>query len=205
MLSAMKDFAPSAERNRDEILGALRELLPETGTILEIASGTGQHAVHFAPHFPGATWQPSDRRPEALASIRAWADEAGHPNLARPVEIDVTWAGWPVSRAAAIVAINMLHVSPWAACEGLLDGAARTLQPGAPLVYYGAFLRDDRPTAPSNLAFDRSLRERDPDWGVRRYEDVRSAAEGRGLLVEPLRDMPNNNFVMVARAPAGGA
>ncbi len=200
----MKDFAPSAERNRDEILGALKDVLPAEGTILEIASGTGQHAVHFAPHFPGATWQPSERRPEALASIHAWAAEARHPNLAEPLEIDVTWDEWPVAELSAIVAINMLHISPWAACEGLLAGAARVLRPGAPLFYYGAFLHDDRETAPSNLAFDRSLRGRDPSWGIRRFEEVRAAAESRGLVFDRLVDMPNNNYSLVIRQSRRG-
>ncbi len=199
----MKDFAPSAERNRDEILGALQDVVPDEGTILEIASGTGQHAVHFAPHFPGATWQPTERRPEALASIRAWAAEAGHPNLAEPLELDVTWERWPVAEVSALVAINMLHISPWAACEGLLAGAARVLRPGAPLVYYGAFLRDDRETAASNLAFDRSLRDRDPRWGIRRFEDVRAAAESQGLVFDRLVDMPNNNCCLVVRQAGG--
>lgn len=198
----MKDFAPSAQRNRDEILSVLREVLPDEGTILELASGTGQHAVHFAPHFPGATWQPSDRRPEALASIRAWRDEAALPNLAEPVAIDVLDERWPVAEASAIVAINCLHVAPWETALALLAGAARTLRPGGPLFYYGAFFRDDRETAPSNLAFDADLRARDPRWGVRRLEDVLAAAAERGLAFEELRDMPNNNFGLVLRRPA---
>ena len=200
----MKDFAPSAERNRDEILAVLREVLPNEGTILELASGTGQHAVHFAPHFPGATWQPSDRRPEALASIAAWREEAGHPNLAPPLPIDILAARWPVRQASAIVAINMLHVSPWETALALLAGAARTLRPGGPLFYYGAFFRDDRETAPSNLAFDADLRARDPRWGVRRLEAVVAAAEQAGLLFDELRDMPNNNFGLVLRRPGRG-
>ena len=196
----MKDHAPSAERNRDEILGALRTILPDTGTILEIASGTGQHAVHFAPHFPDAVWQPSDVRPEALASIRAWAAEAHLSNLADPTELDATWREWPFEHVDAIVNINMLHIAPWKVCEGLLAGAARALTPGAPLFYYGAFLRTDRPTAPSNLEFDRSLRKRNRAWGVRQLEDVVAAAQSCGLRLASVTDMPNNNYSVVFEA-----
>jgi SAM-dependent methyltransferase len=195
----VKDFAPSAQRNRDEILAVLQEVLPDEGTILELAAGTGQHAVHFAPHFPAATWQPSDRRPEALASIRAWREEVGLPNLAEPVAIDVFDERWPVAEASAIVAINCLHVAPWEMALALLAGAARTLRPGGPLFYYGAFFRDDRETAPSNLAFDADLRARDPSWGVRRLEEVVTAAESRGLLFDEVRDLPNNNYGLVLR------
>jgi len=195
----MKQHASSTERNRDDILGVLRKVLPARGTILEIASGSGQHAVHFAPHFPVALWQPSDRTPESLASIRAWSAEAGVPNLRDPLELDVTAPDWPVESADAIVNINMLHISPWAACEGLLAGAARVLDAGAPLFYYGAFFRRDRETAPSNLAFDRSLRQRDPSWGVRQLEDVVALADTRGLALDRVVDMPNNNYSLVLR------
>ncbi len=196
----MKDHAPSVERNRDDILAVLKRLLPQQGTILEIASGTGQHAVHFAPHFPNAIWQPSECRPEALESIRAWAAEAALPNLRDPVELDVTLPVWPVESADAMVAINMLHISPWAACEALLAGAARILSPGGRLVYYGAFIRDDRPTAPSNLEFDRSLRQRNSAWGVRRLERVVEQGESAGLTYEQVLDMPNNNYILVLHA-----
>lgn len=195
----MKRHAPSAERNRHDILPVLGEILPDEGTILEVASGTGQHAVHFAPHFPGATWQPSDVDPEALASIRAWAAETDAPNLAAPLELDLTWATWPVERASAIVAINCLHVSPWPACEGLLAGAGRTLPRGGILYYYGAMFRDDVEAAPSNLAFDRDLRAREPSWGVRRLEDVLAVATENELTLERLIDMPNNNTSLVLR------
>ena len=195
----MKDHAPSAVRNRDDILGVLKEVLLGRGTILELASGTGQHAVHFAPHFPAATWQPSDRRAVALASIAAWAAEANLPNLAPPLEIDLTWQRWPVERVEAIVCINLLHISPWTACEGLLAGARRVLVPGGPLLYYGAFFRADRETAETNLEFDRSLRARDPSWGVRDLEDVVARAEREGLTVDEVRDMPNNNYALVLR------
>ncbi len=194
-----KDFAPSAERNKDEILGALLDVLPTTGTILEVASGTGQHAVHFAPRFPGAIWQPSERRPEALASIRAYAAEAGLPNLREPLEIDVTRTEWPIEHADAMVNINMLHISPWSTCEGLLAGAGRVLAPGAPLFYYGAFFREDRETVPSNIDFDLSLKERNPAWGVKQLEEVTAFAETQGLFLDKAIDMPNNNYAVVFR------
>lgn len=195
----MKDHAPSAERNRHDILPVLTRVLPTTGLILEIASGSGQHAVHFAPHFPDAQWLPTDRTDTALASIRAWAAEAGCPNLLEPKELDVTWGEWPVASADAMVNINMLHISPWAACEGLMAGAQRSLKTGAPLVYYGAFRRHDRPTAPSNIEFSRSLTARDPAWAVRQLEDVTAVAEDHDLRLEEVVDMPNNNYSVIFR------
>jgi len=199
-----KEYAPSADRNKDEILAVLPRFLPARGTILEIACGTGQHAVHFAARFPEARWQPTDRRGEVLPSVRAWAAEAGVANVLEPLELDVTWAEWPVEAADAIVTINMLHISPWSTCEAWLAGAARVLRPGAPLYYYGAMFRRDRETAPSNLAFDRSLRARDPAWGVRRLEDVVASAEGVGLALDTVLDMPNNNHSVVFRQPPVG-
>lgn len=196
-----KQFSPSAQRNKDEILSALRQVFPSQGTILEIAAGTGLHAVHWAPHFPRTRWQPTDRDPEALASIRAYVAEAGIPHLCDPLELDVTWPEWPVAEADAIVCSNMLHISPWAAAVGLVAGAARTLRPGAPLLYYGALIREGVETAPSNLAFDRSLRERNSAWGVRRLEEVAAAAEQHGLTLEQVIEMPNNNVSVVFRRP----
>ena len=195
----MKDHAASAERNRHEILPVLTRALPTTGLILEIASGSGQHAVHFAPHFPNAQWLPTDRTETALDSIRAWAAEAECPNLLDPKELDVTWSEWPVATADAMVNINMLHISPWAACEGLMAGAQRTLKTGAPLFYYGAFLRHDRATAPSNLEFSRTLTSRDPAWAVRQLEDVAAVAEHHDLPLEQVVDMPNNNYSVIFR------
>jgi SAM-dependent methyltransferase len=201
----MKSYSPSAERNRDEILGAIKGVLPAQGTILEIASGSGQHALHFAPHFPQATWQPSDRSPEALASIRAYAAEADLPNLRDPLQIDARWAEWPLEEAAAVVCCNMLHISSWETCVGLLAGAARTLRAGGPLYYYGALIRADRETAPSNLDFDRSLRARDPSWGVRHLEAIVEAAAEVGLEFDEVIDMPNNNYSLVLRQPRASA
>ena len=195
----MKQHAPSTERNRDDILAILRQVLPDQGTILETASGTGQHAVYFAPHFPEAVWQPSDHTAETLASIRTWAEQAAVPNLRDPLELDVTSPDWPIDAADAIVNINMLHISAWTTCEGLLAGAARVLRADAPLFYYGAFFRRDRATAPSNVEFDRSLRQRDPSWGVRQLEDVLESAQSHGLSFDRVVDMPNNNYSLVLR------
>ena len=197
----MKDYAPSADRNKDEILTVFRELLPSAGTILEIASGTGQHAVHFSAALPGVVWQPSDRRQEILPSIRAWIAESGLSNVREPLELDVTWEVWPLDTADAIVTINMLHISPWSVCEAWLLGAARLLGPGAPLVYYGPMFRHDRQTAPSNLAFDRSLRQRDPSWGLRQLEEVAALAGAQGFAREAVIEMPNNNCTLVFRKP----
>lgn len=195
----MKEHAPSAERNRHDILPVLARVLPSKGLILEIASGSGQHAVHFAPHFPDARWQPTDRDERALASIRTWSTEAEIPNLLAALSLDVTWTEWPVASADAMVNINMLHISPWAACEGLMAGAGRILERGAPLFYYGAFLREDRATAASNLEFSRSLTARDPAWGVRQLEDVTAVAADHDLLLEEVVDMPNNNYSVIFR------
>ncbi len=196
----MKEHAPSTERNREAILEALKQVLPPSGLVLEIASGTGQHAVHFAPAFPELTWQPTDKDPKALASIRAWTAEASVPNILEPLPLDVMAEDWPIAEARAMVNINMLHISPWEACEGLLRGASRVLHPGSPLFYYGAFIRADRETAPSNLEFDRSLKQRNPQWGIRKLEDVIAVAERAGLVFEQATDMPNNNFTVVFRA-----
>lgn len=192
-----KPFAPAADRNKDELLAVLPRILPPRGLILELASGTGQHAAHFAPRFPEARWQPTDRRPEALAAIRAWTE--GQPNVSEPLLLDVTAPVWPVESADAIVTVNLLHIAPWAVCEAWLAGAARVLRPGAPLYYYGPLLRRDQPNAPSNLAFDEGLRARDPSWGVRFLEDVHAEAERAGLSLDEVIDMPNNNLSLVLR------
>jgi hypothetical protein len=198
----MKDYSPSADRNKDEILEVLPGILPAEGTILEIASGTGQHAVHFAPAFPGVSWQPTDRRTESLPSIRAWTAESGVTNVLEPLELDLTWDTWPVESADAMVGINFLHISPWNTCAAWLTGAARTLDPGAPLFYYGPMFRKDRETAPSNLAFDRSLKERNPAWGVRQFEEIVQTATGHGFALDQVIEMPNNNTSLVFVLPA---
>jgi hypothetical protein len=191
--------APAALRNRQPIAKVLEEWLPDRGLVLEIASGTGEHAVHFADRFPQLEWQPSDVHPDALASIRAWRAEAGLPNLREPLTIDASSASWPIDAADAVLSINMVHISPWASALGLLNGAARILPAGAPLILYGPWLKDDVPTAPSNLAFDSDLKRRDPAWGLRRVEDFATAADGRGLRLMETRAMPANNMMLLLR------
>ena len=191
--------APAALRNRQPIAEVLEEWLPDRGLVLEIASGTGEHAVHFADRFPQLEWQPSDIHPDALASIRAWRAEAGLPNMREPLTIDASSASWAIDEAAAVLSINMVHISPWASALGLLEGAARILPAGAPLILYGPWLKDDVPTAPSNLAFDSDLKRRDPAWGLRRVEDFATAADGRGLRLMETRAMPANNMMLLLR------
>ncbi len=192
--------APAALRNREPIAEVLRDWLPKNGLVLEVASGSGEHAVHFAKTFPHLEWQPSDTHPAALASIRAWRESAGLPNLREPLVIDASKADWPIGRADALLSINMVHISPWASALGLLDGAARILPAGAPLILYGPWLKDDIESAPSNLDFDADLKRRDPEWGLRRVEDFAAAATQRGLGLEQTRTMPANNLMLLMRA-----
>ena len=189
--------APAVARNRDAILAVLRGILPARGLLLEVASGSGEHALHFAPAFPGLTFQPSDPDPDARASIDAWC--AGVPNIRPALALDATAPNWPVARADAVLCINMIHISPWASCEGLLRGAARALPPGAPLILYGPFKRGGAHTAPSNEAFDADLRARDPDWGVRDLEEVAAAAAATGFGPPEITAMPANNLTVAFR------
>ncbi|WP_419899437.1 DUF938 domain-containing protein [Roseomonas sp. USHLN139] len=192
--------APAALRNRDPILAVLRQFLPPAGLLLEIASGSGEHAVHWARHLPDWTIQPSDAEARARDSIAAHAAEAGLPNLLAPLALDAAAAPWPVDRADAVLCINMIHIAPWAATLGLLAGAARCLAPGAPLLLYGPYRRDGLPTAPSNEAFDADLRRRNPAWGLRRLEDVAAAAAAAGFQPVPaVTEMPANNLTLVFR------
>lgn len=191
--------APSADRNRHAALDALRDILPSAGTVLEVASGTGQHAVHFAEHLPGLVWQPSEIDPVFLESIRAWQEDANLPNLLPPLKLDVAAGPWPVGPFAAIYCSNMIHISPWEATEGLMAGAGGCLLPGAPLAFYGAYFMEGRPTAPSNLEFDDFLRAQNPAWGVRHLEAVTAEAQKHGLELERVMEMPGNNFVVVYR------
>lgn len=195
----MKRSAPATGRNREPIAAVLREVLPERGTLLEIASGTGEHAAYFAGLFPGLLWQPSDPDPEALESIRAWREEAEAPNLLEPLRIDASADDWPVASADAILCVNMVHISPWAATAGLMRGAGRVLAPGAPLVLYGPYRRQGVPTAASNEAFDESLKARDPEWGLRDLEAVEAEAGRNGLRLERAVEMPANNLTLVFR------
>ena len=198
-MTSPRRYAAATERNREPIAQVLRAVLPERGTVLEVASGTGEHAVYFAGLFPELAWQPSDPDPEALQSIGAWREEAGLANLAEPVLLDASAADWPVATADAIVCINMVHISPWTATEGLMRGAGRLLPPGAPLLLYGPYRRAGVPTAPSNEAFDASLKSRNPEWGLRDLEAITAEAGRHGLAFERLWEMPANNLSIVLR------
>jgi SAM-dependent methyltransferase len=195
----MKRFAPAAERNKEPIAETLREVLPASGTVLEIASGSGQHAAFFARAFPALTWQPSDLDRDAVASIASYRDEAGLENLAEPLCLNVESASWPLAHADAVLCINMIHIAPWSACLALVSGAARLLAPGAPLVLYGPYRIDGDFTAPSNDAFDQRLRGEDPEWGVRELRDVDHAASECGFYLEGVIARPANNHVVVFR------
>ncbi|MFC3713438.1 DUF938 domain-containing protein [Sphingoaurantiacus capsulatus] len=189
--------SPSVARNREPILDVLRRVLPPRGLVLEIAAGTGEHAVHFAGALPGLDWQPTDPDAMSRRSIAAWRAEAGLPNLREPLPLDVIAADWPVGAADAVVCINMIHISPWAATEGLMAGAAARLSPGAPLFVYGPFRREGVPIAPSNEAFDASLRERNPAWGLRDLEAVQALAAGQGFDLAEVIEMPASNLSLV--------
>ena len=191
--------APAVARNRDPILAVLRRVLPAHGTVLEIASGTGEHAVHFAAALPEITWQPTDRDADALRSIAAYRTAVRLPNLLAPLELDAVSAHWPVARAEAIVSINMIHIAPWTAAEGLMAGAARVLAPGGLLYLYGPFKENGRHTAPSNAAFDASLKARDPQWGVRDVAEVSDLAGRHGFVLVERVAMPANNLSLVFR------
>ena len=191
----MKQHAPATDRNREPIRDVLARVLPSRGTVLEIASGTGQHAVAFAQAFPQLTWQPSDPDPVARASIAAWRAEAKLPNLAPPLELDVTGT-WPDVTPDAIVCINMVHIAPWEAALALFANAARLFAPGAVLYLYGPY-RFGGATAPSNEEFDRSLRARDPRWGVRDVTDLAREANAVGLSLRDTIAMPANNHSLV--------
>jgi SAM-dependent methyltransferase len=194
--------APATARNRDPILDVLRRHLPETGLLLEVSAGTGEHAVHFAAAFPGLTWQPTDPDPGARASIAAWAREAKLNNLRPPLALDAASDTWPLARADAVLCINMIHIAPWAAGLGLLRGAARVLPPGGPLLLYGPYRQGGAHTAPSNEAFDAGLRAQDPDWGVRDLETVAAEAAAVGFGAPEVEAMPANNLMLIFRRAA---
>lgn len=187
--------APAASRNVGPIGDVLTGWLPDSGLVLEVASGTGEHALAFAKRFPALTWQPSDPDPLALSSITAWG-QGGPPNLLPPVALDATDRDWPVDRADAILNVNMVHISPWEAAIGLLDGAERLLGKGSPLILYGPWLEEGVEPAPSNLAFDQSLKSRNPDWGLRTVEAFAAEALPRGFELVERRLMPANNLML---------
>lgn len=187
--------APAAERNREPILRVLREVLPARGFVLELASGTGQHAAHFAAALPGLTWQPSELDPQLHSSIAAWT--RGLANVRAPIALDATADTWPVPPLDAVFNANMIHIAPWEVCLGLMRGAGRQLLPGGRLVLYGPFKIGGAHTAESNAAFDQRLRATDPRWGVRDLEAVCEAAEREGLRFERRVAMPANNQTLV--------
>ena len=187
--------APAAARNVGPIGDVLAEWLPASGTVLEIASGTGEHALAFAQRFPDLIWQPSDPDQEALTSIEAWRAD-GPSNLRPAVRIDTRSDIWPVDEVDVIMCVNMVHISPWESAIGLLDGAERLLKPGGSLVLYGPWIEADVETAPSNIAFDQSLRARNAEWGLRRVEDFAAEAATRGLILAGRREMPSNNIML---------
>jgi hypothetical protein len=199
----VKRHAPATARNREPILAVLREVLSAPVKVLEIASGTGEHAVFFAAGLPHVTWQPSDVDPDALASVAAHRAEAGLDNLLAPVTLDVTAADWSdrdlAAGVGAILCVNMIHIAPWAATEGLFSGAAKILRAGDPLVTYGPYRFGGEFTAPSNETFDAALRHQNPAWGVRDLDEVTELAEGRGFDRERVVPMPANNHVIVFR------
>jgi SAM-dependent methyltransferase len=198
-LGMAKGFAPAAERNRRPILEVLRRILPPSGTVLEIASGTGQHAAFFAQHLPALRWQPSDQAPDALSSIVAWVGEEARDNLLAPVRLDVREPVWPIEEVDAMLCINMIHISPWESTEGLFAGARRLLSEGAPLVTYGPYRLHGEHSAPSNAAFDQSLRSRNRSWGVRDIDELAELAGRTGLSLDERVPMPANNMTLIWR------
>lgn len=212
-MSDVRQFAPATQRNREPILQVLSEVLPPSGTVLEISSGTGEHAVFFAPRLTPRLWVPSDPNPVARASIAAWRDYYPVENLYPPIALDVCDPVWPVEQPPlpealqeldlqqhpiqAIVNINMIHIAPWAACLGLLAGAERLLPPNGLLYLYGPFKQANQHTAPSNEAFDASLQMQNPAWGVRNLEDVIAVAQTHHLNLIKTVAMPANNLSVI--------
>ena len=190
----MKQFSPSCERNKDFILSVLKEVLPGSGTVLEVGSGTGQHAAYFATHLPHLVWQATELS-ENFPSIRAWAAEAGLHNGPAALELDLLASAdhWPIASVAAMVCINTLHIVAWKGVENLFAGAGRVLPPGGVLVVYGAYRYATRPLEPSNEKFDQWLQARDPGSGVRDFEAVNALAQRNGLVLAGDRAMPGNN------------
>jgi hypothetical protein len=192
-------YAPATVRNRDSILDALRDVLPKRGVILEIASGSGEHVVHFASTLPSLAFQPSDSEPEALLSVAAWVKAAEVTNVRAPIVLDAFQSPWPIASADGIICINMIHISPWDATVGLIRGAAAILPRGSPLYLYGPYKRKGFATARSNQAFDQNLRDRNPTWGLRDLEAVAAIAQSAGFSVPTVAEMPAKNLSVVFR------
>lgn len=193
-----RQYAPATVRNRDAILAVLERVLPREGRVLELAAGSGEHAVFFAAAMPGLSWQPSDPDPSARASIAAWIEAESARNVAPPLDIDVCATDWGAGDGyVALLAVNMIHISPWEATLGLMAGAARVLRPGGLLITYGPYKRDGAHTAPSNEAFEIWLKDRDDRFSVRDIADVEAAASAQGLTLREIVPMPANNFMLV--------
>jgi SAM-dependent methyltransferase len=194
---ALKRHAPAAARNSAAIAEVLAAELPASGDVLEVASGSGEHAVHFATRFPGLLWQPTDCDDQALQSIAAWREESGLTNFAAPIVLDAATKYWPDGPFDAIFSANMIHISPWESAEGLFAGAGRHLAPGGKLVVYGPFFESGVEPAQSNLDFDASLKSRDPRWGIRNVEQCDRLAKKGGLKRTARHEMPANNLTLV--------
>jgi SAM-dependent methyltransferase len=193
-------LSPPTARNRHPILEVLKPRLPPTGFVLEIAAGSGEHAVYNAAAFPSLSWQPTDKDPESLASIAAWRDHARLPNLLPPLQLDASDpASWPVANADVIININMIHIAPWKATEGLMTGAGRVLRSGGFLFLYGPYFERGVETAPSNQSFDQSLKRGDPAWGIRHLDDVTAVAGRYSLELSERVAMPANNLSLFFR------
>ena len=195
----MKRYAPATGRNSVAIAGVLQQELPNSGTVLEIASGSGEHAVFMARRFPQLIWQPTDRDEDAIASIREWAQESGLTNMAEPAILNASEQTWPVQNAGAIFCCNMVHISPWSATRGLFTGAAQILSSNAPLILYGPFIDPSVDTAPSNIAFGRTLKERNPRWGLRSLTDMDELSDKYGFRLMAQHQMPANNLTLIYR------
>lgn len=195
-------FSTTAARNRGAILDVLRAVLPKQGLALEIASGSGEHVVHFAAHLKKLTFAPSDPNPKARASVAAWIASSGVENVRAPLALDAANAPWPIERADAVICINMVHISPWATTEGLFDNAGAILPVGAPLYLYGPYKRDGAHTAPSNAEFDAGLRAQNPSWGVRDLETVADLGRQAGFERPDIVEMPANNLSLIFRRSA---
>src|SRR5258707_4816096 len=192
-------YAPATLRNREAILAVLARALPPRGLVLEVASGSGEHVVHFAAALPALEFQPSDPDPASRASIDAWAADASLPNLRPALALDAESEIWPLAAADAVLCINMIHIAPWRACRGLIRGAARILGAGGVLYLYGPYKRAGSPTAPSNAEFDFGLRTRNPEWGMRDLEAVAELATVAGFSAPAVEAMPANNLSLVFR------
>lgn len=197
-------WSEACDRNRAPILAVLRDILPPSGLLLEIASGTGEHAAYMAPRLPGGwTWQPSEATAAALSVINAYAAESGCSRIRPAIRLDVHEARWPIEAADAIFCANMIHIAPWSAAEALFRGASKCLAAGAPLILYGPFRRDGVHTAPSNADFDAGLKARDPQWGVRCLDtEVVPLAASCGFALGDVVPMPANNLSVVFRKAA---